>query len=137
MFFNTSYLLSNVTNQTDINILLDAFAIHARNLFEFLYPKPTNQRKPDDVVVYDYIKKQGFYRNNKTPKKELLFVWRKASKQVTHLTYTRNRYSKTSKPWPFVFVRYKMRQSLIAFYSALPIEKQSWHYFNELSKLLN
>ena len=61
MFFNTSYLLSNVTDQTDINILLDAFAIHARNLFEFLYPKPTNQRKPDDIVVYDYINKQGFY----------------------------------------------------------------------------
>ena len=133
MFFITAELLKVPRHQIEVNVLLDAFAIHTRNLFDFLYPlKP----RGDDIIAADFLEKKSLYRQSKTKKQELAFIQRKANKQVAHLTYARNRYSKKNKPWPFFKVERGMKKSLIAFYDSLPIKYQRWQNFKELNQLL-
>lgn len=55
-FFIISALKNrNSNNQIFINILLDSYVIHLRNLFNFLY-SPKSIRN-DDIICFDYIKK--------------------------------------------------------------------------------
>lgn len=135
MFFETAKRLNTVglSDQTEINIHLDAFAIHARNLFEFLYPKKPGKT---EVAVGDYIEEYGKYRINKTKKRELKTVWSKTSRQVAHLTYRRNRYSGISKAWIYGKVAKDMHETLVAFYEALPSAYKQWPWFLELKNLL-
>jgi len=137
MFFETANKLATGNHpQTEVNILLDAFALHTRNLFEFLYPSSKKNPFPTDIIVTDYLENFAVYGREKTKKKDLLFVWRKASKQVIHLTYTRNRYSARTKPWRFLDVAQKMHKTLAAFYESLPQEYKDWPYFQNLKQLL-
>lgn len=141
MLFETAAMLMQPHSQRDTNILLDAFAVHTRNLFEFLYPKEglarkKKQPKDSDILVTDYIVKKRYYRDNRPSKKELEFVLRKANKQVSHLTYTRNRYTANNKPWPFVQITNNIHQALVTFYAALPPGSQRWPYFVQLNELL-
>lgn len=141
MFFETATHLASATDQREINILLDAFAIHTRNLFEFLYPKQGKSAtgkppKPTDILATDYIERRSYYRNARTPKKDLEFVWKKASKQVAHLTYTRNTYSTSTKPWYFADITTKMHRTLKAFYDSLPEKYKNWEFFKALLELL-
>jgi len=134
MLFEVMRLLLTSKDQLFVNILLESFSIHSRNLFDFLYPK--SKSKNDDILVYDYIQFKKLYNINKTKKKELNFIIRKANKQVAHLTYSRNKFGTKNKPWPFVSIGNKMRKSLIAFYDALPEKYKQWYYFIQLKEIL-
>ena len=134
MFYKTLFLLRQPRNQIEINILLDAFAVHARNLFNFFYPK--NNLKPDDMIVTDYLAKPRVFDLSKTKKSDLRFIVKKANKQVTHLTYARNRYSQKTKPWPFVEIGQKMHKTLSSFYNALPNPYKKWQYIIKLKKIM-
>lgn len=135
MFYHTIVLLRQQQDQTERNILLDAFVVHTRNLFDFLYPK--EGVKPDDMLVTDYIDKCRAFNANKTRKKDLKFIVRKADKQVAHLTYTRNRYNQKTKSWSFVDIGRKMHKTLSAFYNALPDSYKKWPYFIELKRVID
>ena len=135
MFFETIKILRKPISQISRNILLDAYAIHCRNLFLFLYPASKNQK--DDILVNHYIEKKKEYNRNKTKRGELKFILKKANKQAAHLTYSRNRFGKKTKPWFFVDIGKKMHKSLVAFYEALPEPYQKWSYFIKLKKALN
>ena len=135
MFYQTLVLLTKPQHQLEVNILLDAFAIHARNLFDFFYPK--QHFKPDDMVVSDFVTKPKVFNAGKTKKRDLVFVIRKADKQVAHLTYARNRYNQKTKPWPFVDIGRKMHKTLSAFYDALPDSYKKWQYIIELKKVID
>lgn len=135
MFFETINQLKHPQDQCSVNILLDDFAIHCRNLLDFLYPK--NQIRNDDMTVFDYISDSNYYRKNKTPKSELKFIIKKADKQVAHLTYARNRYSKSSKPWPFVLIGKGFYKTLTAFYDSLPENRKKWSFFMQLKQVLD
>lgn len=135
MFYQTLVLLRQPRQQIEINILLDAFAVHTRNLFDFFYPK--EHIKPDDMVVTDYLEKPKVFNTSKTKKSELLFIVRKADKQVAHLTYARNRYNQKTKPWPFVEIGRKMHKTLGAFYDVLPKSYKKWLHIIELKKVID
>jgi len=136
MFYQTLILLKTAKRQIEINILLDAYAVHARNLFDFFYPDKKN--RPDDMIIYDFIDRAIIFNRNKTSKKDLLFIRKKANKQVAHLTYARNRYSlKTNKIWPFVDIGRKMYQTLNAFYTSLPRPYLKWPKIIELKKIID
>lgn len=135
MFYETLAILTNPIDQLTMNIVLDAFAIHCRNVFDFLYPKKTT--KPDDIIVTDYISENKQYSKNITKKSELKFVIRKADKQVVHLTYSRNKYNSTTKPWPFADIGRKMWKSLNAFYISMPKGNQGFPHFIHLRSVLD
>lgn len=135
MFYQTLALLTRTHNTLEKNILLDAFAIHTRNLFDFFYPK--KHLKADDMVAHDYLVNHATFNRNKTKKEELLFIVRKADKQVAHLTYTRNRYNHKTKPWPFILIGRKMHKTLSAFYHVLPEDYKNWQHFIELKKVID
>lgn len=136
MFFETMNYLMQARNQISTNILLDAYAIHCRNLFDFLYPD-LKKIKRDDILVFDYISDKSLYYKNKTKKKLLRFVIRKANKQVAHLTYTRNRYGEKNKPWPFLDIAKEIHKSLSVFYEAMPDKYKKWPYFIKLKEVLD
>jgi len=135
MFYQTLILLAQTHSQTEVNILLDSFAIHTRNLFDFFYPKKNT--RPDDVLFADFMGKSNWFSHNKTKKKDLFFVVRKADKQVAHLTYARNRYNPKTKPWPFVDIGQKMFKTLKAFYEELPNSYKKWPYILEVKKVID
>jgi len=135
MFYQTLSLLKVSRNPIGRNILLDAFAIHTRNLFDFFYPKKTNRH--DDMSVNDYVSDSSYFKSNRTPKRDLLFIVRKADKQVAHLTYIRNRYNKKSKNWPFLRIGQRMHKNLEAFYFSIPNSYRKWEYFIKFKEQIN
>ncbi len=135
MFFETLVLLTRPRDQKEVNILLDAFAIHTRNLFYFLYPK--KQHKQDDMLATDFIKNPKLFNSHKTKKEKLIFIVRKTDKQVAHLTYVRNRYNPNTKSWPFVDIGRKMHKTLSAFYDSLPKSYVNWPDIIRLKTILD
>lgn len=135
MFYETLNSLRYSKNQKDINILLDSFTIHTRNLFDFFYPRRKNFKK-DDMVVTDFITKLKDFNSSKTKKRDLMFIIRKADKQVAHLTYTRNRYNSKTKPWPFIDIGRKMYKTLNIFYNSLPNQYKKWPYIIQIKSIL-
>lgn len=135
MFYQTLTALTKQRNQIEVNILLDAFAIHTRNLFDFFYPKKNIRR--DDMSVLDFVEKRRLFHQNKTRKKDLLFIVRKADKQVAHLTYSRNRYNQNNKGWAFIDIGNKMVKTLNSFYQSLPNNRKGWLHIQELKKVID
>ncbi|HEY2903055.1 MAG TPA: hypothetical protein VGL59_20910 [Polyangia bacterium] len=64
------------------NARLECFAIHARNLIDFLYP-PENPKKKD-VIFADFLKGSGW--EPEAPSAELTRARNMAHKQIAHLT---------------------------------------------------
>lgn len=143
MFYQTLALLTQPRNQIEVNILLDSFTLHLRNLFYFFYPIQKSRKNPkikfknDDMFAFDYIDKPGYFRRNKTKKKDLRFILRKVDKQVTHLTYTRNRYNLKTKSWPFIDIGKKMTKTLISFYDSLPYTYKKWGNIKKLKNIID
>lgn len=139
-FYNTALVLKSkkfILKQFDLNILLNSFAIHTRNLFDFFYPK-NNNIKEDDMLVYDYISNYRLFNVKKTNKKELNFIVKKVNKQVVHLTYKRNRYSvKTNKGWDPADVMPGMTKTIIAFYNLLPNSYKNWPYIKLIKEIID
>ena len=135
MFYVTLVFLRKSMCQIEKNILLDAFAIHARNLFNFFYPKQKNI-KPDDMSVIDFIDKPKFFNTNKTKERDLIFIIKNANKQVAHLTYARNRYNQDTKRWDPIDIGKKIRKTLNAFYNSLPSSYKGWQHIRNLKELL-
>ena len=129
MFKATSALLSNVVEQVSKNVLLESFAIHARNLFDFFYKKRIN----DDIVAIDFISNKVKFRNDKSKKRNVQALVRKDNKQVSHLTYSRNNYNSRTKPWNVSSISFQINNTIDAFFNSLDEERKLW--FNlELKK---
>jgi len=137
MFYQTLVLLTKPQDVVSRNILLDAFAIHTRNMFDFFYPKKPNMLKKDDMIVNDFMIDKRQFDHNKTSKRELFFIIRKADKQVAHLTYARNRYSAKNKSWHFVLIGRKFNNTLCAFYDSLAVNQQKWKKIVDLKTIID
>jgi len=137
MFFVILDMLSNKRNKSTVenNILLDAFAIHTRNLFDFFYPK--SSFKKDDILFSDYIKNITLYKKRVIRKRELIYIVRKADKQVAHLTYSRNRYTKHTKPWRFLEIGSILFVAVKVFYDLLPPKYKILENFSRLKVVLD
>ncbi|MFV2043982.1 MAG: hypothetical protein ACC700_12210 [Anaerolineales bacterium] len=84
------------------NSFLDAFAVHARNLVDFLYKRDSESDQETDIVVQDYV--DGSKLEGVLPEmtSALGLVNRKANKQVAHLTIERLvEFETQGKEWKF------------------------------------
>lgn len=82
------------------NALLQSFALHVRNLIDFLY---NDKHQPDDVYAGDYFdtpEKWQQLRLAITP--GLTKAKKRANKEVAHLTYSRLKVTQEEKIWAFV-----------------------------------
>lgn len=143
MFYQTLALLTQPRHQFEVNLLLDSFALHSRNLFYFFYPIQKSKKNPkikfknDDMFAFDYIDKPGNFRRGKTKKKDLKLILRKVDKQVAHLTYARNRYNLKTKSWPFIDIGKKLTKTLAAFYDSLPYSYKNWDNIKKLKNIID
>jgi hypothetical protein len=81
------------------NALMEAFAIHARNLLDFLYEKP----RGDDASACHYLKDPAEWWTTEKPTVPD-HLRRRVNKEVTHLTYERLKVPPDKKRWPFMEV---------------------------------
>ncbi|MEN9406914.1 MAG: hypothetical protein RLZZ455_130 [Candidatus Parcubacteria bacterium] len=133
MMFNAAslQLMPPPSNQLQTNILLESFAIHSRNLFDFFYTKP----KKDDISAGDYLSRKKEFILKRTKKKVLKNLTRKTNKQIAHLTYSRNNYNSHTKGWGVISINKFMNQTIIAFLECLERDQKDW--FRELYRRYN
>jgi hypothetical protein len=81
-----------------LSALLESFAIHLRNLIEFLYTSP-NDARADDVVAADFYDPLGGWKPG-VPSASLSAARERANKEVSHITYKRKAGMAPDKPWP-------------------------------------
>lgn len=124
-YYSCSVLSMRGLDQNQINAHLEVFALHARNLFYFFYT-PKSKRVRDDIIAEDYLDKVKPFIQNRTPKRELSIILKKAGKQVMHLTFSRVNYNKRTKPWKCGLILQKLNKTINEFYNALPQEKREW-----------
>ncbi len=93
--------LSRNDDTTTQNALLEAFALHARQLVDFLYDNKGTRAKPDEIVACDYFDDPLTWKKGRPGKNEsgldLEDVVRKASEEIAHLTLKR---MKPKADWP-------------------------------------
>ena len=123
--FAVSVLRKPNLPQSMINSFLEVFAIHARNLYYFLYTDIQNRQK-DDVIFEDYILNKKLFKSQRTPKEKLKIIIKKTAKQVAHISYYRIRYNQRTKPWKFYDIYMKLEKTISAFKSALPENRKEW-----------
>ena len=76
------------------DVVLESFAVHARNLINYFYGGSGN----DDILANDFIPDWETIRPPITP--VLSEAKSKANKQLSHLSYSRlNKYSGSNKSW--------------------------------------
>jgi hypothetical protein len=82
------------------NVLVESFAVHVRNLIDFLYAA---QPRTDDVVAEDFVADVVQWPLIRPVMSDVLLrAKRRADKEIAHLTYTRLAVTDDAKPWPFV-----------------------------------
>lgn len=113
------------------NSVLESFAIHARNLVDFLYARSRNKDRKSDLVIEDYIDTETLAKvmPKITPLLEQAIT--KSNKQVAHLTIERIDYEREGKAWSFIDVA---REILAVFQLLAPYfpEEKTGASFREL-----
>ena len=86
-------------NDHTSQIYLEAFIIHFRNLYHFLFTQ--KKKRPDDIIAFDYAS------ITLQPTKKLERIKKKASKLVMHITKTRQNYRKINR-WEIFYMKKKI-----------------------------
>ena len=81
-----------------LSALLESFAIHLRNLIDFLYTQPGKARN-DDLVAADFFDSPDAWDPGAIPK-SLEDARERANKEISHITYKRKGATDPTKPWP-------------------------------------
>jgi hypothetical protein len=103
------------------NALVESFAIHLRNLADFLWPgNPDN----DWVVAPDYFDDPKEWQDSWKPIPTRLRTARiRAAKEIAHLTYGRIKLTSSTKEWDYVGLRDEIVESLAEFVSKVDKKK--------------
>jgi hypothetical protein len=79
------------------NALVEAFALHTRNLVDFFYTPATG----DDVVAQHFFGQAGRWNAVRPPLSTTLKTSKaRANKEISHLTYGRLKVTTQAKHWP-------------------------------------
>jgi hypothetical protein len=82
--------------QFDLNVLVESYAIHLRNLFDFLYKSPVG----DDVGAVHYVRDAVAWASARGPEPPVLVAARvRVGKQIAHLTRRRYADGAQEKTW--------------------------------------
>lgn len=94
------------------NGLLNTFAVHARNLIDFVYSRSRGKDFATDIVIEDYVDEDTVAKALPAISPLLENILTKANKQVAHLTRERIEYEKAGKEWKFIEVVKHVLQAL-------------------------
>ena len=99
------------------NGLLNSFALHARNLINFLYSRSKGTDYRTDVILEDYVDADIVAGSLPAITPLLEEALTKANKQVAHLSLDRIQYEQAGKEWMFIEIT---KQILAALASIAP-----------------
>ena len=118
------FSLESPLSQPIANALLESFAIHSRNLVDFLYLR--NHYKKDrasDIVVEDYLDDRALQRTLPPISELLRDAKKKADKQVAHLACERLRYGVMDKSWMYAEITRELYTAFEQAVSHMPVSK--------------
>jgi hypothetical protein len=107
------------------NGLLNTFAIHARNLTDFLYSRSKGKDSPTDIIIQDYVDMEDITGHLIPISPILEEVKIKANKQVAHLTMERINYEKLGKQWNFIEILRQIKGAFASITPYIPSQKMS------------
>jgi len=83
------------------NALIEAFALHARVLYDFFYG-PSESRKPDDIGAEHFFSESEEWQTARPAlnKDKIDAIRNRINKEIAHLTYMRQMIPYDSKDWP-------------------------------------
>jgi len=84
------------------NGLLNSFALHARNLVNFLYSRSKRKDFKTDIVLEDYVDADTITNYLPAISPLLEEALTKANKQAAHLSMERIQYERAGKEWMFI-----------------------------------
>jgi len=99
------------------NLLIESFAIHVRNLIEFLWPE--GEPNKDQVIAEDFLD-----RPRQPRPQHLRKAYRRVSQEVTHLTYARSHVTREGKRWE-VALGHEIERAFDEFVDAIPAETRA------------
>ncbi len=95
------------------NALLESFALHVRNLIDFLYAENPSS---DDVYAGDFFPcKEDWVKIRPQITSLLEKVKKRANKEISHSTYSRIEVNQEEKKWRFVEIFQEMGRAFDAF----------------------
>ncbi len=130
----TRELIKGYPPGTINNALLESFALHIRNLVDFLYAEKPGS---DDVFAGDFFKCKEDWVKIRPPITPLLDkAKKKANKEVSHLTYSRIKVSPEEKKWYFVKIYQDMARTFDVFVENVDKEllDSDWNKFLQSRK---
>jgi len=86
-------------SQGFVNLVVESFAVHLRNVLDFLYP---GKVRSDWMIASDFVPKWNSVRPEITDR--LKRAKRRVHKEIVHLSYDRNKVTKEAKPWDRVAI---------------------------------
>ena len=107
------------------SLLIEGFALHARNLFLFFYGD--DKARPDDVLAEDFFDSPKAWREAR-PRfpKPLSVLAVRVAKEVAHLTYARAGVRQEEKGWNIPQIVELTSLILTRFVNKLPADRCAW-----------
>lgn len=107
------------------NVMLESFLLHARCLFDFLYP--SSDTRPDDVIADDFFQDPSVFRG-KIPTSLPIetYLKHRTGKEIAHLTYDRLKVTPEKKVWQVGEVHDQIVGVLETFFACLTEEQRGW-----------
>jgi hypothetical protein len=122
MFFAAArFLIEGGTAPTPVqNAMIEAFVIHFRNCYDFFFETPSSN---DDVAAIHYFPEPSDWKTRRAAASPFLEEqYRRANKEVAHLTYSRQKVSGETKRWDSQRILGELLPIIAAFESALSPE---------------
>ncbi len=115
--------------------LLNTFAIHSRNLLGFLFDGPRNALRDNSISIENYIDITTLDEIRPPISDSIDLVFKKAGKQVAHLTTERIEYEASfdEKAWHFVGILKEIMNLLSIIVPHIPDERMSSSLKTKLS----
>lgn len=98
------------TSQGFLNLVVQSFALHLRNVIDFLYPGKVNN---DWMIARDFVPDWDNVRPEITDRLEK--AKRRVHKEIVHLSYDRIKVTKDAKQWDRVAIAEDIQRALIVF----------------------
>ena len=120
MFVDLSlYLIEDVHDKYFIeNALIESFAIHLRNILDFLY---SDSARKDDIIAEHFFTDPHIWRNARPQKSAKLdAMHHRVHKEIAHLTYTRQKVTPETKPWPIAEIVSEVMPAFKRFLQLVP-----------------
>lgn len=116
-FAVTSLKYYNIAaSQNGINMSLECFLFHGRNLLEFFYYKPTNNY----ARAAHFVENDKWQQNRPEKTKNIIELERRTSKEVVHLTFDRISGTPPEKQWDWPSCFYDLLLVTKNFLNLLP-----------------